>query len=66
MTTRAFLIIFLLLLLSLFSFFAISLQNDYVQPVKNQEGKPLILDRELYTIDGIKINESSLLTGKVI
>jgi len=66
MTTRAFLIIFLLLLLSLFSFFAISLQNDYVQPVKNQEGKSLILDRQLYTIDGIKVSEDSLLSGKVI
>ena len=66
MITRAFLIIFLLLLLGLFSFFAISLQNDDIQTVQTQEGKSLILDKDLYTIEGQKIDKDSLLTGKVI
>ncbi len=66
MITRAFLIIFLLLLLSLFSFFAISLQNNDIQPVKTQEGKSLILENDLYTIEGLKIDKESLLQGKII
>ena len=66
MITRAFVIIFLLLLLSLFSFFAISLQNNDIQPVKTQEGKLLILEKDLYTIEGQKIDKESLLKGKVI
>ena len=64
MTTRAFLIIFLVLLIGLFSFFAISLQKDEVSPVKNQEGKPLILDRDLYTIENTKVDKELLLKGK--
>ena len=66
MTTRAFLAIFLLLLLSLFGFFITSLKNNDVQPIKTQEGKSLILDRELYTIEGIKVDEELLLSDKVI
>ena len=66
MITRAFLAIFLFLLLGLLGFFAISLQNDDVQPIKTQEGKPLILDRELYTIEGMEIDEESLFSGKII
>ena len=61
MTTRAFLAIFLLLLVSLFGFFITSLKNNDVQPIKTQEGKSLILDRELYTIEGIKVDEELLL-----
>ena len=54
------------MLLSLFSFFAISLQNNDIQPVKTQEGKSLILEKDLYTIEGQKIDKESLLKGKVI
>jgi|TARA_Y100001960_G_C14720193_1_gene851982 cytochrome c biogenesis protein CcmG/thiol:disulfide interchange protein DsbE len=66
MTTRAFLAIFLLLLVSLFGFFITSLKNNDVQPIKTQEGKSLILDRELYTIEGIKVDKELLLSDKVI
>ena len=66
MITRAFLAIFLFLILGLLGFFAISLQNDDVQPIKTQEGKPLILDRELYTIEGMPIDKESLFSGKII
>ena len=66
MITRAFLAIFLFLILGLLGFFAISLQNDDVQPIKTQEGKPLILDRELYTIEDIPIDKESLFSGKII
>ena len=62
MTTRAFLAIFLLLLVSLFGFFITSLKNNDVQPIKTQEGKSLILDRELYTIEGIKVDKELLLS----
>ena len=65
MSTRAFLIFILVLLIGLFSFFAISLQKDEVSPVKNQEGKPLILDRDLYTIENTKVDKELLLKGKV-
>jgi len=66
MITRAFLAIFLFLLIGLLGFFAISLQNDDMQPIKTQEGKPLILDRELYTIEGMKVDKESLFSGKII
>ena len=66
MITRAFLAIFLFLILGLLGFFAISLQNDDVQSIKTQEGKPLILDRELYTIEDMPIDKESLFSGKII
>ena len=46
--------------------FLTSLKNNDVQPIKTQEGKSLILDRELYTIEGIKVDKELLLSDKVI
>ena len=66
MITRALLAVFLVLLLGLFSFFAISLQNEKVLPVKSQKGKALILEGDLYTIDGQSVDKKILLSEKVI
>ena len=66
MITRALLAVFMVLLLGLFSFFAISLQNEKVLPVKSQKGKPLILEGDLYTIDGQSVDKKILLSEKVI
>ena len=52
--------------MGLFSFFAISLQNEKVLPVKSQKGKALILEGDLYTIDGQSVDKKILLSEKVI